>query len=220
MRKLNRPQPGPACLNNFDHNVHNWSSMRSRKKQVWEKLEEMQGGFCCYCESFAYRGNGHIEHFFHKGEASHGNSPYKHLTFNWENLFGCCGLNGGDTCGHFKDTQGYAGPGFYNPEDVLKPDLDDPQEFFEYLPTGVISAKSSLDFINKKKAEETLRVLNLKALNEPRKSRIEIFKKELIELFSLDIDDAVLKSEVYSMKCEIRKSEFQTAIMFVLFDEM
>nr|WP_290693714.1 retron system putative HNH endonuclease [Halomonas sp. UBA3074] len=183
------------------------------------RLEEMQDGFCCYCESFAHKGNGHIEHFFYKGETQDGVAPYKHLTFIWDNLFGCCGLNGGSTCGHFKDKKGSMGPGVYNPNDIIKPDLDNPEDFFEYLPTGVISVKNNLNDKDERKAQETLRVLNLKVLNEPRRSRIEIFQNELMELFSLDVDDVSLRSEIDFIKDKIKKSEFRTVIMFVLFNE-
>ncbi|WP_433924673.1 retron Ec78 anti-phage system effector HNH endonuclease PtuB [Vreelandella sp. 21] len=216
MKKLYRPEIGPACLNTFDHNIHVWSSMKN-KKQVWEKLEEMQDGFCCYCESFAYKGNGHIEHFFHKGEDRNGYSPYKHLTFNWENLFGSCGLDGGDRCGHYKDKKGQSGPGDYNPCDIIKPDLDNPEDFFEYLPTGIISVKESLSCNDKKRANETLRVLNLNSLNDPRRNKIDIFKRELEYLLSLGADDDFLRCEVNVLKENIVKSEYRTAIMFVLF---
>jgi len=121
----------------------------------------MQGGFCCYCESILDKTNSHIEHFFHRGNDVHGKAPYKSLTFDWGNLFGCCGRDRGDTCGHYKDRKGPSGPGSYDPNHLIKPDIDNPNIFFEFLPTGVVNVKSGLSPVDQNRARETLRVLNL-----------------------------------------------------------
>ena len=34
----------------------------------------------------------------------------KHLTFEWSNLFWCCGFFSGNSCGHYKDRKGDNGP--------------------------------------------------------------------------------------------------------------
>lgn len=222
MRKLNRPLNAPTCLSNYDHNTHSWtkSSPNSAfRTAIWQKLEVMQSGFCVYCESVAVKGNGHIEHFFHKGKKPDGTLPYKHLTFDWNNLFGCCGLFSGSTCGHYKDRQGNKGPSPYDPNDLVKSDIDDPKEFFSFLDTGVIEPKSGLTGQKLKKATETIRVLNLVSLNGARKKQIDIFKKELKELeeISRELDDQTLLQAMENIREKVKREEFQTAVLEALF---
>jgi uncharacterized protein (TIGR02646 family) len=220
MKYLQRPLPAPSQLAGLDYLVHKWSSSKPNsngRKAIWKKLTKMQGGFCCYCESNAVKGNGHIEHFFHKGEGADGNAPYQHLTFDWSNLFGCCGLETSSTCGHYKDRQGNTGPGDYAPEHLIKPDVDNPGHFFEFLDTGVINVRAGLTPDDDSRAKETLRVLNLGALNGVRKRNIDIFKKEVDVLYQLGLEDQILRSEIDKIKQKIKKSEFQTAILNALF---
>lgn len=220
MRHLQRPQPEPACLSKYDYIIHNWSGRKPNKSDrvaIWNDLERMQGKFCCYCESVAVRGNGHIEHFFYKGKQADGHAPYKHLTFVWSNLFGSCGLHTGDTCGHFKDRDGPSGPGYYDPSHLIKPDIESSIDFFEFLPTGVINPKPGLSSALANRASETLRILNLSALNGVRKRQIDIFKKELEALLQLTADDEVIRQEIDKIKAKIKVSEYQTAVLCALF---
>ncbi|MDP9942641.1 retron Ec78 anti-phage system effector HNH endonuclease PtuB [Ectopseudomonas alcaliphila] len=220
MRYLHRPQPAPACLAKYNHQNHDWSSSAPNSRDrnaIWKKLTQMQGGFCCYCESIAVKGNGHIEHFFYKGENNSGNAPYKHMMFEWGNLFGSCGLRSGNTCGHYKDREGPLGPGPYDPNHLIKPDIDNPSDYFEFLPTGLINAKPGLSPERENRAKETLRVLNLSALNGARKRQIDIFKREIEALLELTSDDEILKRETDGVKKRIRESEYQTAVLSVLF---
>ncbi|EGA71209.1 hypothetical protein VISI1226_14188 [Vibrio sinaloensis DSM 21326] len=179
----------------------------------------MQNGFCVYCESVAIKGNGHIEHFFHKGQKTDGSTPYKHLTFNWTNLFGCCGLSSSNTCGHYKDREGKNGPGQYNANDIIKPDIDDPKLFLNFLDTGVIEVKTGLTPHEQKRAEETLRVLNLALLNGARKTQIDIFKQELKELEELShsLNDDTLQREIDIIKEKVCTQEYQSAVLGALF---
>jgi uncharacterized protein (TIGR02646 family) len=223
MKYLQRPLPAPNCLSNCNYNIHKWSGPNRKpnsdgRKAIWKKLTKMQGGFCCYCESIAEKGNGHIEHFFYKGKKEADvSAPYKHLTFDWNNLFGCCGLHSRDTCGHYKDRPGDSGPGYYDPNHLIKPDVDNPSDFFEFLPTGVINVKPGLSPTDDNKAKETLRVLNLGALNGARKRLIDIFKEEVDTLYQLESDTQILIQEIDKIKQRIKHSEFQTAIWNVLF---
>ncbi len=222
MRKLTRPMPEPNGLSSYDHNTQKWTKSSpdsACRTDIWNKLSIMQNGFCAYCESVAVSGNGHIEHFFHKGKKADGSTPYKHLTFEWTNLFGSCGLRSGDTCGHYKDREGKNGPGQYDPCNILKPDVDDPLLFFHFLDTGVIKVKSGLTAANETKAKETLRVLNLELLNGARKIQIDIFKTELEELekVSHELDDATLQLELDSIKARVCTQEFQSAVLGALF---
>lgn len=222
MRKLNRSNIKPVGLSNYDHNTQRWTGRRPNKvcrTNIWSKLAEMQNGFCVYCEAIATQGNGHIEHFFHKGKKPDGSTPYKHLTFEWTNLFGSCGSNTSDTCGHYKDREGMHGPGQYDPNDIIKPDIDDPMDFFNFLDTGVIEVKPGISDADHKRATETLRVLNLSFLNAARKTQIDIFKKELEELeeLSVDLDEETLEREMDSIKAKVYLQEFQTAVLGALF---
>lgn len=222
MRKLIRPLPEPQGLSDYDYNTTKWTKSTPSKKcrnSIWEQLDAMQGGFCVYCESIAIKGNGHIEHFFHKGQKPDGTTPYKYLTFDWTNLFASCGLNSSNTCGHYKDLTGEKGPKTYNPIDLIKPDVEDPKDFFIFLDTGVIQPKSNLCNTKLKRANETIRVLNLNALNGARQSQIKIFKDELNELFNLsaNLSENELKLEIDKIKSNINKFEYKTAVMSALF---
>ncbi|MBO7910489.1 TIGR02646 family protein [Vibrio sp. G41H] len=222
MRKLNRPLPAPPALSNYDHNIHEWSSKKPSKacrNLIWYKFRVMQGKFCAFCERATEQKNGHIEHFFHKGRKPGGGAAYKHLTFSWDNLFGCCGLTSSNTCGHFKDRQGSEGPGAYNSNELIKPDRDEPKDFFTFLDTGVIEPKPNLSDVDEKRARETLRVLNLSVLNGSRKRQIDIFRKELDELekISEELDDQALQQALDDIKLKIKQQEHQTAVLEALF---
>ena len=170
MRKLNRPMPAPPALANYNHNVHEWSSNKPSqacRALIWQKFQSMQGEFCALCERATGRSNGHIEHFFHKGQKQDGTRPYKHLTFSWGNLFGCCGITTSNTCGHFKDRQGSQGPGTYNANDLIKPDSDDPLQYLNFLDTGIIEPKTALSTAKLKRATETLSLIHISEPTRP-----------------------------------------------------
>lgn len=222
MRKLNRPLPAPPALSNYNHNIHKWNSNKPSKacrRLIWYGFRTMQGKFCAFCERKTEQKNGHIEHFFHKGSKPGQVALYKHLTFSWDNLFGCCGLMSSNTCGHFKDREGSYGPGTYNANELIKPDVDDPRLFFDFLDTGVIEPKPGLSKKNAKRASETIRVLNLSALNGARKKQIDIFKNELRELETLShtLDEQALLQEMGDIKAKAMSQEYQTAVLEALF---
>ncbi|HEN7340875.1 MULTISPECIES: retron Ec78 anti-phage system effector HNH endonuclease PtuB [Serratia] len=222
MRKLNRPQLAPACLARYNYEIDKWSKKSPKSKDriiIWRALENMQGKYCCYCESIAEKGNGHIEHFYHKGAKKGGDALYQHLTFDWGNLFASCGFTSGDTCGHYKDRLGKNGPGDYEPNEIIKPDRDDPNDYFDFLQTGSIKIKESISDENAIKARETLRVLNLThgSLNSARKKQIDIFKQELLSLIEMDIPDEVRSIAMDDIKKSIKKGEFQSAVLGALF---
>lgn len=161
-------------------NCHDNEKRRERKNQVWTEIDKMQEGLCVYCESVALKGKttGHIEHFFDKG-----NPLYKSLTFDWNNLFGCCQSNA--HCGHYKDQHLPGGQQRqYNSLLLLKPDIDDPEEYLQFLPSGVIQEKKGLDTDKLSKATETIKALNLKSstLKNSRESQITLYKNRLLPL--------------------------------------
>lgn len=147
MKKLNRGN-APTCLNQYQHGRNNWSDVSSgHKTEIWTQLIQMQGERCAYCECSISRPNCHIEHFVQKGRV-----PQE--TFNWDNLFGSCNISG--TCGKLKDNVGR-----YDHHQVVKPDIDHPDEYLLYINDGTIVPAKGLSAAQQGKAEQTLGVLGL-----------------------------------------------------------
>ncbi|MFM5518984.1 retron Ec78 anti-phage system effector HNH endonuclease PtuB [Aeromonas dhakensis] len=205
MKKLVRSN-APACLANLVSGRDGWES--ADKTQIWEAIDIMQGGFCAYCECKLSRK--HIEHF--KTRAS-----YTHLTFDWNNLFGSCGdssqKGGWKRCGIYKDN----GAGAYDPEHLIKPDIDNPSDYLLFLTTGYVRPHANLSEEDKFIATETIRVLNLN--NDPvlfgsRKSAIIAELKEIEVFYELmseqtgDDFDELLQDEL----SRIKSLEFSTAL--------
>lgn len=150
MHKLQRGA-APACLSHYQHGRDNWGAVsRDDKVEIWLALEAMQSQRCAYCEAAIAEGNRHIEHFVQKGRDPR-------VTFQWGNLFGSC--NREDTCGKYKDHCA----GAYNPADLLKPDVDDPDHYFVFVADGTIQLRAGLNDADRQRASETLRVFNLDA---------------------------------------------------------
>lgn len=153
MHKLNRPQ-APSCLSKFKHGRDNWEDVSTDDKiEIWTKLTKMQGERCAYCESKlgTKHSRKHIEHFQQKG-------AYIQCTFQWSNLFGSCNYN--DSCGKNKDN--YSSKSYVH-ADLIKPDVDDPEYFFNFVPDGTIAIRSNLTETEKLRAQTTLNVFNLDA---------------------------------------------------------
>lgn len=92
-------------------------------------------------------GNRHIEHFRQRNR-------YPQGTFAWSNLFGSCNREG--SCGDFKDKCGV-----YPHEDLIKPDVEDPEHFLVFDALGGISPRSGLQPQDQHRAIQTIRILNL-----------------------------------------------------------
>lgn len=153
MHKLQRGR-SPACLAHYQHGRNIWSDMTpDRKSAIWTELEAMQGQRCAYCEADISNDQKHIEHFRQC-------SRYPQGTFDWNNLFGSC--NREDTCGKHKDRCGQ-----YNPADLIKPDVDDPECFFIFVSDGTIAVRHGLNAQDHHRAAETLRIFNLDARHGP-----------------------------------------------------
>lgn len=154
MHRLNRGTE-PACLRKYRNSDVKWEAVESDDKAaIHEQLFAMQSSFCAYCEaSIKNADNRHIEHFRKR-------QNYPELAFAWNNLFwSCCNQN---CCGFHKDS---AATGSYSPDNLVKPDEEDPDEYFLFLATGKIKVRDGLSSEKRRRAEETLRVFNLNGGN-------------------------------------------------------
>jgi len=148
MHKLQRGH-APVCLSHYQHGRDNWSAVTPEDKVgIWVELEAMQGRRCAYCESDIADGRRHIEHFVQKSADPKG-------TFLWSNLFGSCMRQ--DSCGIHKDHQGCD----HEPRDLIKPDVDDPDDFLVFSANGTVRPRQDLPVAKRKRAAETIRVFNL-----------------------------------------------------------
>lgn len=148
MRRLNRDEAPPAGLNRYRHGRDEWSSTTQELRLlIWEKLENMQGLRCAYCEGDISHSKRHIEHFRQRDR-------YPQGTFDWHNLFGSC--NRLNTCGKRKDSCG-----LYPHENLIKPDEEDPEDFLVFTPNGSVQPRATLSDRDRYRAEETIRILGL-----------------------------------------------------------
>lgn len=154
MRKLDRIAcPAPPCLGGYHHGAHSWDDVTpDHKAEIRTHLETMQGRRCAYCEGDIDSLGQHIEHFRRKGDPA-----YRHLTFDWSNLFWSCYQE--DSCGRFKDNRA----GAFNVSNLIDPCADDPDAFFIFQADGTISVRHGLSAAEQHRASETLRVFSLDA---------------------------------------------------------
>lgn len=218
MHKLDRESVAePICLKSYDYRTHNWDAFTGTcKRQVRLALLRMQGievltedadeeahyiyGLrCAYCESTIYSG-GHIEHFRRKNKAH-----YPELTFEWTNLFLACVSTA--HCGHYKDRRS-ADP--YNPNDLIKPDEHEPENFFYIHSTGEIRCREGISEVDKHRSYETVRVFNLNesALCGSRFRALKLYRsrtpnllEDLMEYEQEDRDEYI-KMEIEATKLE------------------
>jgi uncharacterized protein (TIGR02646 family) len=184
MHHLDRTHiPSPTCLNNYQYGRNNWGDLTSDdRNEIRTALEELQGRRCAYCECDLDKNGQHIEHFQQRGR-------YPQGAFEWGNLFWSCGHD--DSCGIHKDRCG-----MYNHNDLIKPDLEDPECFFLFVADGSIALRADLNPAQRRRAEETLRVFNLNAqwgrLRRMRESAASGYLKVLDEIAELR---AILSTE-------------------------
>lgn len=165
MQYLIRPEE-PAILKTFDYKIDKWNKISTSKKDlIWIDLTKMQGNRCAYCQGKIKKHERHIEHFIKRDD-----NPS--LTFTWSNLFGSCKRK--DGCGFYKDNQKHI-QGV-----ILKPDIDDPSEFFHFLSTGRLSANKNISLYDQHRATETIRVFNL----DPEISPMRYLREQAIKIHS------------------------------------
>ena len=149
MRKLDRTAASaPSCMAQYARQHNRWEDLTGEEKEpIRDALKEVQNGLCAYCEGPLGDG-GHIEHFCRQRD-------FPDRIFTWENLFLSCDAQG--HCGHYKDRPGAS----YDPADLVKPDEDNPDEFLYFSPGGDVRPRGNIAATQRRKAEETIRVLNL-----------------------------------------------------------
>lgn len=175
MHKLDRGLE-PTCLAKYRAGTHNWRSLtQDDKSQIRAALIEMQEERCAYCESALKAGKSHIEHFAPRG-------VFLAKTFCWENLFLSCGSdepgeNRRDKhCGKHKKAPG---PDTYDIETLIKPDVDDPDDYLRFYANGDVHPRPNINDTSRNRAEVTIRELNLQKavkLREKRRTAVELFK--------------------------------------------
>lgn len=175
MRYLDRAAvPAPPCLAAYNHGVQIWQNLADADRgQIHDHLEQMQGRRCAYCEGSIDELGQHIEHFRRRHD-------YPALTFSWGNLFRSC--NQKNSCGHFKDN----GAGAYNPDDLIDPCLDDPDQFFLFRADGTISVREGLAANEQHRAIETLRVFSL----NPQWGRLRNMRQAAVAGYIQAVDEA------------------------------
>ncbi|MFB1116453.1 retron Ec78 anti-phage system effector HNH endonuclease PtuB [Dickeya dadantii] len=205
MKKLDRSE-APECLNQLIAGHDHWGA--ANKDEIWTALDAMQHGFCAYCECRLNRK--HIEHFRTREE-------HADLIFDWANLFGSCGdtsqKGGWLRCGIYKDN----GAGGYRPENLIKPDEENPSFFLHFLTTGKVRPRTGLTDAEHVRASETIRVFNLNddtVLFNSRKQAINAELKEIEEFYSLEneLTEEELDELLQETLSRVYALEFSTAL--------
>lgn len=206
MHKLERPE-APNCLSRFRHGHNNWRDVSTAdKSQIWENLEAMQGRRCAYCEDRLPQIRRHIEHFRQQ-------SRYPQGTFQWDNLFGSCDKQ--DSCGRRKDRASY------REGDILKPDVDDPDDYLHFQADGRIMPRRDLPADMRHRAEKTLCVFNLDhergPLRQMRRAAVQGYLATARDLQEWAAEDEGLYFEYLHEELEaIAGQPFETAIRHLL----
>lgn len=178
MRKLNRDPSPPAGLSNYRHGCDHWSRdipTSEHRDHIWMKLTAMQGERCAYCEAAITPSTRHIEHFRQRNRHPQG-------TYDWHNLFGSCKRFG--TCGNQKDSCGH-----YPHEDLIKPDVEDPEAYLIFTPNGSVQPRANLSPRDRVRAEQTIRILGLEgALTQIRKAHTSGYLQTALDIAELARD--------------------------------
>jgi len=213
MRKLNRPL-APSCLQSLKiSSPTSWNLSEQDKELIWQSLNAMQNFFCVYCEGAFIDKKCHIEHLVprHILKKIKGRSIYE-----WDNLFGSC--DNKEHCGRYKDDVVTD----YDPQNLIKPDIEDSSLYLSFSPTGYVQGKSDLDESDSKKACETIRVLNLDSprLRNLRAKKIAEYQMQyiaIVELIQSSLDNPedtkYLGEQMADLKNAIVNDEYYTAVI-------
>lgn len=213
MRKLDRNAvAAPPCLSRYKHGQDNWNKVSGADKEaIRERLKQMQGQRCAYCEGPLEKLGDHIEHFWPKGR-------FPTRTFDWNNLYWSCTQN--DSCGVHKDGDAEN----YHPGDLLDPCSHDPDRFFKYRPYGTIDVRDDIPEADRARAQKTLRIFNL----DPGHGRLRSMRKQAADdylsttpniledlmLFEEDERSSIIKEEL----AKVADEPFSIVIRHLLLD--
>jgi uncharacterized protein (TIGR02646 family) len=209
MHALNRNAvPVPPCLTAPPAGRSYGNLHGNEKAEIRDRLLDLQKHRCAYCErrTGEERDEGHIEHF--RNQAGH-----DHLSLVWDNMFWSC--NDERTCGKHKDKCRRQSGNWaaFNPNDLIDPCHDDPNNFLLFVVDGTIRPREGLDAVDLRRALETLRVFQLADSAYLRKSREDAVKPYVGAIDSLlsagaDLVVRYVKSEV----AKIDSAPFATTI--------
>lgn len=215
MRKLDRH--GVACPNCIAVPDPEWPYERltgPERQEIRERLLEMQGQRCAYCErrTGTGRDEGHIEHF-RKQVDNHA------LTTTWSNMFWSCVDE--KCCGKHKDKcnrpAGDSPQAVFDPTDLLDPCVDDPDDFIEFFPDGAVRPRAGLSSDGLRRATETIRVFQLQEHAFLRVAREDAVRPYITAVDSMLQHGAhVVRAYLESVRNEIEHAPFSTAIKHYL----
>lgn len=197
--------PVPSCLVDPPERYYNLKGLD--KEEIRSALFTIQGDRCAYCERRTGNGpnDGHIEHF--RDQAGH-----EHLECDWTNmLWSCIDEN---TCGKYKDKCRHAsGPQKkFNSDHVINPAIDDPEKYFVFVYDGTISLVEDLDTYDKLRAEETLRIFQLRSvlLKKSREDAVSPIKR-IVEML-LENNRDLLTAYIENELSKLTTTPFSTPI--------
>jgi uncharacterized protein (TIGR02646 family) len=177
-------------------------------------LLQMQRQRCAYCERRTgdAKDEGHIEHY--RNQAGHTD-----LETDWNNLFWSC-LDE-KTCGKHKDKCNIVGGSgkcrAFNPDDLINPCVDDPDQFMRFISDGKITPRDDLTPQEKHRYDETIRVFQLADSPLLRKQREDAVQPYIGILDALrSAGPTIFREYVNSELSRLDSAPFATAIRHFL----
>lgn len=203
-----------------------------RKREEWEDLStdqkrgsllrqrkaDEQGGLCGYCECRLTEADGTLRRGCSQLDHVLPQSRYGKLTFEWDNLILSCPCE--EHCDHHKG----------NEVDIIDPHKENPRKFITFAfdalrePHKVSAVASSrLDEQEEKRANDTIRILNLNyvSLEKERCNRWWVVNGQIEELFDrvAGADSVtILCEEARRLNAEIEEGEFPSAMLSLSHD--
>lgn len=197
MRRLDRTQIAkPECLDSYDPRSQGWEDLApGDRRLIRDRLREMQLGLCVYCEA-GMGSDSHVEHFRPR-------KAERFRTFEWENLFLSC--QAADHCGRHKDRPG--GPK-YDPDDLIKPDEEDPDQLLFFSSTGEVHPRGAAPSREAARASTSIQILNLNhpSLRNARRREAKVYLSQhggilsRLESFDAEFRKQYLEEEIKSLQ--------------------
>lgn len=209
MRQIDRTAIAiPQCLATSPPERRYGHLSGHEKEEIRTALLAAQKHRCAYCERRTgdERDDGHIEHF--RKQADNPN-----LDMMWANMVWSC--NDEKTCGKHKDKCDRPGGlrASFNPDDLIDPLIDEPDEFLLFVTDGTIQLREELDANKARRANETLRVFQLADSAYLRKSREDAVKPYISAVTSLlSVGPELVRQYVRSELANVEAAPFSAAI--------